>query len=346
MIISQTACSGKTAPGQPSAASDLSRGEAWLLNTYCSITVYETGREQLIEDAFTYASSLEKMLSRTVSGSYVSRFNAAEKEGESTPELNELVLLAREYYELSGGLFDISIGPVSKLWDFQSDDPQVPDASAIAEGLKHTQKTGEITVFDYRLQSSQSDAPSRPVLLKKDPGIEIDLGGIAKGYIADKTRAFLEEQGVSTAIINFGGNVITLGSKPDGSPWRVAIERPFSGEEDVLIDERSYVGVVETAGASVVTSGTYERKFYGEDGTLYHHVLDPRTGYPVQTDLMSATVIGPESARCDALSTSCLLMGSETARTFMEGTDGYEYVLILNTGEIVASGGAGFTETK
>jgi len=341
LIITQTGCAKK-----PSQTAETSRGEAWLLNTYCSITVYEPGREELIEGAFEYASSLEKMLSRTVESSPVSVFNRADKDSLSTPELNELVALAQEYYALSGGLFDISIGSVSKLWDFQAEDPQVPEPALIELGLQHTQKADQIKIIDFSVFSSQFDAPSEPGLLKTDHGIEIDLGGIAKGYIADKTKSWLEEAGVGSAILNFGGNVLTLGSKADGSAWKVAIEKPFSGEEDVLIDQRSYVGIVETAGGSVVTSGTYERKFYGDDGTLYHHVLDPRTGYPAQTDLMSATVIGPESVRCDALSTTCLLMGSEAAQSFMEGIDGYEYVFITNSGEIIASDGAGFTAAE
>ncbi len=320
------------------------RGNAWLLNTYCTITVYEGGSQQAIDGAFSYAAELEGMLSRTREGSYVSMFNSAEKETGSCGELNGLVQLAQEYYVLSGGLFDISIGPVSKLWDFQAEDPAVPDPEAIKAGLRHVQKADKVHAFDKAFLSSQFDAPHDYILYKDEPGIEIDLGGIAKGYIADKVKDYLMSEGVTAAIINLGGNVVTIGSKTDGSPWKIAIEKPFGGAEDKLLEERPYVGVIETSGGSVVTSGTYERMFIADDGTLYHHVLDPRTGYPAGTDLDSATVTGPESARCDALSTTCLLLGSKAAQALMDGVDGYEYVFILHSGEIIASEASGFSK--
>lgn len=303
---------------------ELSFGEDWLMNTYCSITIYDAGREQLISDAFAYARSLENLLSRTVETSDIYKFNESGDGAECAPETAEIVGIAKEYYELSGGVFDISIGKVSKLWDFAAEDPEVPDAAEIDAAIEYTQNADKVYAKNGRLE-------------KNIPEIEIDLGGIAKGYIADKTKQFLTEQGVTTAVINFGGNIVLMGSKPDGSLWRVGIEQPFSGEEDLLIQDRSTVGTVETSEASLVTSGTYERKFTAPDGTLYHHVLNPKTGYSVDTDLASATIIGPESARCDALSTSCLLLGSKKAREFMNSINGYSYVFIKTDGEIINS---------
>ena len=144
-----------------------------------------------------------------------------------------------------------------------------------------------------------------------DPGAAVDLGGVAKGYIADRITDLLEEKGVSSAVINLGGNVAVLGSKEDGSPWNIGIERPYSDRTEVI-------GSLEAIDATVVTSGTYERKFE-ENGVLYHHVLDPATGYPAQTDLESVTITAKRgnSAFCDGLSTVCLISGMEKAQALV-----------------------------
>lgn len=330
LIITQSGCAGND------SNLAVSSGEDFLLNTYCSITIYEEGKEDLIKDAFSYARSLENMLSRTVAGSEVSAFNSMSP-GDKL-EISETTAAVVErglaYGQTSGGLFDITIGSLTELWNFSAAQPVVPGSDAIEAALL---PVGYLTVAFMR------DPETGAFLLaKQNPATHIDLGGIAKGYIADMVAAFLQESGVASGIVNFGGNVMTIGSKADGSPWVIGVEKPFSGEEGEPLGTRELIGTVSVAGGSVVTSGTYERKFF-EEGKLYYHILDPGTGYPRETDLMSVTIIGASSADCDALSTICLMMGLDQGTALIESMQGYEAIFITEDGTISFTEGAGFT---
>jgi len=227
--------------------------------------------------------------------------------GKYSEETQSLVDKALEYEEKSGGSFCIHLGAVSALWDF-SGEPRVPSAEEIKIGLEKQ---------------------------------TVDLGAIAKGYITDKVAEYLKEQGVKSAIISLGGNIYCLGQKENKDPWQVGVEKPFSDNGKAL-ETREQVGTIKVGSdMSVVTSGTYERCFTGEDGNFYHHILDPKTGYPVDTDIVSASIIGPSSCDCDALATAALALGSKDAPAFIESF-GYEYVLILNDGSLIVSPGANF----
>lgn len=160
---------------------------------------------------------------------------------------------------------------------------------------------------DYR----QVDLSGNRVRLNKD-GSEMDLGGIAKGYIADLVTEYLEKEGVESGIVNLGGNVVAIGSRADGEDFTIGIERPYS-------DRTEIIGSVSVSDKTVVTSGIYERKFE-KDGVLYHHILDPETGFPADTDLEAVTIVADRgySGFCDALSTACLMAGADGARTLVE----------------------------
>ncbi len=369
LIISQTACginsssgssggsSGSGPAGHNKPTEGESFGEDWLLDTYCYIKIYQGNREDLIKDAFKYARELEGELSRTIDSSSVARFNAGGTETGitvfDTQNANMIQVLSNALYfaELTDGLFDPTIGAVTPLWDFSSENPEVPNSSKIKEAAAHVGYDKVIMNADGTVNKAEDE-------------VKIDLGAIAKGYIADKISEYLKSEDVNAAIISLGGNIVLIGKKPDGKNWAVGIEKPFSGNGEVL-ETRESVGTVKWSGAeskadsavgrfSVVTSGTYERCFT-KDGVLYHHVLDPSTGYPVDTDLISVTVTGSSSCFCDALSTSCLLMGSEKAEEFMkkfndehhgepDGIMLYEYVFIKKDGSIIASAGSDFTK--
>ncbi|NCB42398.1 MAG: FAD:protein FMN transferase [Clostridia bacterium] len=329
IIIAQCGCSGND------SNVPISYGEDYLLNTYCSITIYEEGKEDAIREAFAYARSLENLLSRTIQTSDIGRFNADEtlQPLEVSKDTASVVQRGLHYGEISEGLFDISIGALTALWDFSADVPVVPGEAAIEEALKNV---------DYHaIEVYEDSEEGKYFLLKKNPGARIDLGGIAKGYIADRVYGFLKERGISVALINFGGNVLTLGQKQEGALWNVGLEKPFAAKEGEALAERELMGMISFEGGSIVTSGTYERKFY-EDGVLYYHILDPKTGYPRLTDLVSVTIIGPSSTECDALSTVCLMMGLDQAFAFMESSKDYEAVFISETGETLATSGAAF----
>ena len=328
-IIAQCGCTGND------TKAPASYGEDYLLNTYCSITIYEEGREEVIREAFSYARSLENLLSRTISSSDIGRFNAMDSSQTLNVSEDTAAVVERglQYGEISGGLFDITVGSITELWNFSAAEPAVPAQSAIEEALSH---------IDYRTIDVAEYDDNRYVLSKEDSGTHIDLGGIAKGYIADRVFDFLQSRDISLALINFGGNILTLGQKQDGAFWNVGVEKPFSSDEGDVPGERELIGMISFAGGSIVTSGTYERKFF-EDGKLYYHILDPQTGYPRVTDLVSVTIVGPSSTECDALSTVCLMLGLEKGRSLIDALEEYEAVFITADGDVNPTAGAGFT---
>lgn len=320
IIITHSACGEKEPPSQID----------FCLDTSCKITIYDDVREgtaeRIMDDTFQEIHRYEKLLSKTVSGSDIDRINQSGGQWTDVSEETIAVInMANEISEQSGGVFDITIGAVNDLWDFKGENPKVPDAAAIAEAL-----------LSVGYQGITTEA-GRVVL--ENPSAQLDLGGIAKGYIADKAAEFLEKKGVAKAVINLGGNVVVLGEKDADTPWVIGIERPFS-------DRTELVGTIEAVDATVVTSGIYERNFEA-DGVLYHHILDPRTGYPVETDLEAVTITAEKgkSGFCDAVSTACLLLGKEQALQFIERIQheypdiGLEAALIDKNDDIVQTKG-------
>ncbi len=297
IIIAHSACGEKEPPSQTD----------FCLDTSCKITIYDdisyNAAEGLAKDAFQVIHQYEKLLSKTVSGSDIDRIN--QSGGQWTDVSDETIAvinMANGISAESGGVFDITIGAVNNLWDFKGENPKVPDAAAIAEALPSVGYQGALV-------------EDGGVILE-NPSTQLDLGGIAKGYIADRAAEFLEERGIERAVINLGGNVVVLGEKDEDTPWVIGIERPFS-------DRTELVGTIEAVDATVVTSGIYERNFEA-DGVLYHHILDPKTGYPVETDLEAVTITAKkgQSGFCDAVSTTCLLLGKEQALQFIERIQG------------------------
>ena len=335
LIISQTACTPQIPQGE--GVYELSYADDWLLNTYCYIQIPERDKEDLIRQAFAFAREYENKLSRTVADSEIAQFNASAGGCVISGETGELLEDCLAAYELSGGMLDVTVGAVTSLWDFSAEEPQVPDAAAIEDALQYVGSWDRI-----RISPMDGDEQGRWEAVKYEAGILFDLGAVARGYIADRTADFLRRSGVKRAVINFGGNVVFVGGKGEDSRWACGIEDPSAGQSEDLIQDRSTVGTVRCEEGPVVTSGTYERCFE-QDGKVYHHVLDPRTGYPVETDLLSASVIGPSSEICDILSTACLLLGSEKGMDLIETQEGYEAVFILQDRTILTSSGAVFT---
>lgn len=320
IIITHTACGDE---GPPSKTD-------FCLDTSCTVTIYDdmkaSDAEQLLDDSFALMREYENILSRTISDSEVSKINEAGGQWvEVSEDTIDIIMTANTVAHESDGVFDITIGKVTKQWDFKAEEPQVPDASVIAEALPH---------INYKEIATESDK-----VKLSDPDAEIDLGGVAKGAIADKVCAFLEEKGVTRAVVNLGGNVVVIGEKAEDTPWTVGIERPFT-------DRKELVGVVQITDKAVVTSGIYERNFE-KDGKIYHHILDPKTGYPAETDLEAVTIIADKgySGFCDALSTACLILGKDKAPQFIKQMQekypdrGIEAAFIDNTGNIVQTDG-------
>ncbi len=265
------------------------------------------------EDA---CSAYERLFSRTLPDSDVGRLNAAGGAWVAVDVRTlDLVKAALEYCERSEGAFDITVAPAVALWDFKRG--VVPDPDALVRAAAHV---------DWRaVELDEASCRLRLV----DPQAMVDLGGIAKGWIADRLREQLMDGrfGLSGMIANLGGNVVVGGTKPDGEPWRVGVKDPR--------DPSRNAAVVPLACGSVVTSGTYERCFR-RDGVLCHHVLDPRTGWPVDTDLASATLVCESSLDAEGYSTTVLALGKERGSALVRHRPEIRHACLVGTdGELV-----------
>ena len=289
----------------------------FYLDTVITLTAYvEDG--QVLKDALAECGRYEQVLSRTVEGSDVWRINHAEGEPvEVSDDTIAILQCARRISELSEGGFDVTIAPVSTIWDFTSGEAVLPDAEAIAKAAE---------LVDYTKLGMEGNTVTLPA------GMMIDLGGIAKGYIADRIKAYLEERGVKHAILSFGGNVVAIGAKPDGNAWKVGIQ-------DIDGKTGDYMLVAQNTGGSNVTSGIYERGF-DLDGVRYHHLLSSETGWPVQNELASVTIFSDSSMEGDALSTAAFVLGTEEGLKLIESLEGIEAVFIARDRTVTYSSGA------
>lgn len=292
---------------------------SFALDTLCTVTLYEPARADWAEESLELLAREEIRLSAHLPQSEVSRINeAGGRPVRVSKETAALVAAGVAYAQATDGLFDISIGPVSALWDFHSDGKAVPDASALERARQYVNGSAIIV--------NEAEATVR--LPSKEA--RMDLGGIAKGWISDVMADALRNKGVKSAIINLGGNVVAIGSRPDGKPFAIGVQAPFAARNEII-------GTVQVRDACVVTAGIYERGFE-VDGRLYHHILDPRTGYPADTGVIAATVVAKRGVDGDALSTSCLLLGEEKALLLLKQKQA-EAVLVREDGSLVVTDG-------
>lgn len=288
----------------------------FMLNTICTVTLYDWNGDgkALLEGAFDLCGQYEALLSATVSGSDVYQINHSHgNPTEISPDTARLISDAAEYSRLSDGAFDITIAPVKQLWHFSGRDDSVPEQTALDSAVR---------LVDYTKIQLDGCTVTLP------DGMGIDLGAIAKGFTADKIAEYLRGKGVTSAVIDLGGNVLTIGSKPDGSRWRVGIQEPFA---------QSNIDVREVSDQSVVTSGVYQR-YFEKDGMLYHHILSTTDGRPCETGLYSVTIIGDSSEECDALSTVCMLLGYERSKTLLENYPNTQAIFVTDQKELLVVG--------
>ncbi len=298
----------------------LSRADLYF-DTLVTITLYDTQDEAILNHCFDICEYYENLFSISVVSSDVCTINNSSCNSIIvSSDTIALLISANKYYELSKGSFDISIGSLSTLWTEARANKELPPELSINECMKH--------VGMENIEFLTSDN----TVSKNDAAAKIDFGGLAKGYIADRIRDYLISENVNSAIINLGGNIIVLGTKPGNELMNIGVKRPFGKEGEVMYG-------LSLKNKSIVTSGIYER-YFEKDGRIYHHILDKNTGYPADTDLMSATIITESSLDADALSTICILLGSEKALDFINSLDDTEAVLITSNYEILTSEGA------
>ena len=288
----------------------------FMLDTVCTVTLYEWQGDsgKIIDNAFDICSECEKRFSQTISCSDIYKINHSKGNPTNvSPETSALLRRSIEYCRMSGGEFDITIAPVKALWNFNGDNYSIPDTVALEKAASKV---------DYTKICVDEQTVTLP------DGMGIDLGAIAKGYIADRIAEYLVSSGVTSAIIDLGGNIYVIGRRPDGELWRIGIRKPFS---DVEAD------VVEAADSSVVTSGVYQR-YFEKDGFLYHHILRSSDGFPCDTGLHSVTVISKSSEQCDALSTICMLLGYERSLPVLSEYSEISAVFITSDGKLLYYG--------
>lgn len=310
-IIFVTGCSG-IPDNEPVSKTD------FYFDTVINITLYGNKNSKYIDKCFEKCKYYEDLLSRTISSSEISMINNnVNNYTDVSDDTLEIIKSGLHYSELSGGKFDITVGALSSLWDFTSDDYIVPVQSDIEKA---------VSAIDY----SRVIVDGNKVMLNKE-GTVLDLGGIAKGFIADKLKQYLVSQGIKSGIIDLGGNILLIGSRPDGSDYNIGIKKPFydSGENSAIMRVRN---------KSIVTSGNYERYFYKDD-KLYHHILDTSTGYPVENNLYSVSIISDKSIDGDGYSTICYLLGVDKGMEFIENTDGIEAIFIDSDYNVYCSSG-------
>lgn len=295
----------------------------FLMGTYVSLRVYDEGKEEVLEEAFNRVAELADKITVNEPGSEMDKVNAAS--GVEPVEVSEdvfpLIEIAAEYSAIENSGFDYTIGPITDLWRIGFEDARVPEPDEIEEALPLVNDT-----------NVELDRENHTVFLKKE-GMKLDLGAIAKGYIADEIKNVFLENDITTAIIDLGGNVVVMGDSPtrDSGGFNVGVQDPA--------DTRgAYVGAINLKNQSIVTSGIYER-YIEQDGEFYHHLMNPDTGYPFDNTLASVTIISEDSIDGDALSTAVFGLGLEEGLDYVNNIDEVEGVFITKDNDIYTSEG-------
>ena len=286
--------------------------KVFAMDTYMTITCYGEKSEEAADAAVSEIERLDDLLSVGNPESEISVINE-KGSGSVSSDTMDMIKKAIEVWDETDGAFDITIYPLMVEWGFTSGDFNVPDEKSINELLKYVD-SGQIKVDDDNMTVSIGESQG------------IDLGGIAKGFTSDRLMEIFEEYGLTSASVSLGGNAQCYNTKPDGSSWKCAIVDPNSPDSS-----ESYLGIIELEDQAAITSGAYERNFTDEEtGKMYHHILDPSTGYPANSGLISATVVSKSGILADALSTSCYVMGLDKSIEFWENNR-EDFDLILMT---------------
>lgn len=293
----------------------------FVLGTVVTIKLYDNDTEEVFTKVFDKLREIENKMTINSEDSEVIRINAdAGKDSIKVSDDTFYVIEKGKYFsELSMGRFEISIGPLVKLWNIGSEDAKVPTQEEIEN------KKELVNFSNVILNESE-----KSVMLKEE-GMTLDLGGIAKGYGADEVVKILREHGVEHAIVNLGGNVFAYGNKPDGTPWKVGVQNPKSPRGD-------YIGIAEVVNKTVVTSGIYER-YFEEDGKKYHHILDADTGYPVENNLAGVSIIADSSIDADSLSTAVFAMGIDEGMKLIGSLENADAVFVTKDSKVYITSG-------
>lgn len=287
-----------------------------FMGTVIKVTLYDEEDKEILDKVFNRIVEIENLVSINKEGTELTKLN--ESAGESKVKLSdtnyEIIKKGVEYSKLSKGAYDVSIGPLVKLWSIGLPEAKVPTEEEIKEVMKY---------IDYsKIEINDS---TKEVFLKQK-GMMIDLGSIAKGYAADEIVKILKSEGVKRAIVDLGGNIYALGSKDKNQDWNIGIQDPFN-------DRGNVVGSIEVSDKSIVTTGIYER-FIEKDGVKYHHILNPKTGYPYETEIAGVSIVADKSIDADALSTLIFTKGLDEGVKLVEELENVDAVFVTNEHKI------------
>lgn len=286
------------------------------MDTSMTFTAYGEGAEEALKDAGEKMAELESLWSVTDENSEIYQVNHSQGKAVTVSnETAEVVRYALAMAEKTEGALEPTIYPVLTAWGFTTGENHIPAEEELEELMP-------LVGYDkVRIDGNQIQ------LLE---GMELDLGAVGKGYAGDLVADILRKKRITSALLDIGGNIQAVGSRSDGSNWRLGIRNPF-GEGSL--------GVLEISDKAVVTSGAYERYFVGEDGKEYSHILDPATGYPADNDLAAVTIIADEGKQGDALSTALFVKGVEGAKAYWQEHRDFEMLLVTKNGEIYLTEG-------
>ena len=313
LLLLLTALSGC---GRTNLEAQEAENSFFAMNTYMTFTAYGEQAEDALVDARVRVEEVEALWSVTDEGSEIYRANHSGGEPVNvSEETAELVSFALEMAEKTDGALEPTIYPVLRAWGFTTDTKQVPSQEEIDALL------GDVGHEKITLDGT---------LLTVPEGMELDLGAVGKGYAGDLAAEAVRARGIECAILSLGGNIQAVGSRPDGTDWRVGLRSPW---------EDGTLGVLRVSDQAVVTSGGYENYFEDEDGNVYWHILDPETGYPAKSGLLSVTIICPQGRMGDALSTALFVMGPQKAEEYWRENGDFEMILVTEEGEILITEG-------
>lgn len=292
-----------------------------IMGTVVKITLYENGSEKILDKVFERVKEIEDLVSINEDGTELDKLN--ENAGIMPVRLSdtslEIIDRALYYSEMSDGGYDLTIGPLVKLWSIGLPEAKVPTKEEINEVIKN---------IDYSKVKINKD--TNEVFLS-EKGMLLDLGSIAKGYAADEIVKILNEENINSAIIDLGGNIYALGLKDGNKNWKIGIQNPFDNRGRII-------GALEVSNKTVVTSGVYER-YIEQDGVKYHHILNPSTGYPYDTEIAGVSIISDKSIDGDALSTLIFTKGLEEGLEFVENIENIDAIFVTNNKDVYITKG-------
>lgn len=313
----QNTNSSEEEQGAGAAETEASK-DVFAMDTYMTVNAYGENAQKAVDEAEAEIERLDALLSTGNADSEIASLNE-NKSATLSEDGGYLVERALEINKETDGVFDIAVYPVMETWGFPTQNFRVPAEDELLDLLKHT----DASKISY-------DKDTREISFE-DSEMKIDLGGIAKGYTSARIMDIFKKNDIESGLVNLGGNVQALGTKTDGSNWRVAVQSPDDTED--------YLGVLSIRDKAVITSGGYER-YFEQDGVTYHHIIDPKTGYPAESGLSSVTIVSDDGTLADGLSTALFIMGKDKAESFWRAhSDKFEAVLVTDDGTIYVTEG-------